>query len=98
MVAMSSISSINVPPKKQSGFTIVELLIVIVVIAILAAIAIVSYNGITDRAKHSGAQSGASQAAKKVLTYATTNSDQYPSDLTTAGISSSGNTNYEYTV
>lgn len=36
---------------KQRGFTIVELLIVIVVIAILAAIVIVAYNGIQERAK-----------------------------------------------
>lgn len=34
----------------RHGFTIVELLIVIVVIAILAAITIVAYNGITNRA------------------------------------------------
>lgn len=39
--------------KRQTGFTIVELLIVIVVIGILAAITIVSYNGIQDRAKTS---------------------------------------------
>ena len=32
--------------KSKSGFTIVELLIVIVVIGILAAITIVAYNGI----------------------------------------------------
>ena len=36
---------------KQSGFTIVELLIVIVVIGILAAITIVAYSGIQDRAR-----------------------------------------------
>ena len=36
--------------KKQKGFTIVELLIVVVVIAILAAITIVSFNGIQTRA------------------------------------------------
>lgn len=38
--------------KSGSGFTIVELLIVVVVIAILAAITIVSYNGISQRAKN----------------------------------------------
>jgi len=36
---------------RQSGFTIVELLIVIVVIGILAAITIVAYNGIQTRAQ-----------------------------------------------
>lgn len=37
--------------KSKTGFTIVELLIVIVVIAILAAISVVAYNGIQTRAK-----------------------------------------------
>ncbi|AHB41984.1 Fimbrial protein [Candidatus Saccharibacteria bacterium RAAC3_TM7_1] len=51
--------------KSQRGFTIVELLIVIVVIAILAAITIVAYNGIQNRAKASAAQELASQIYKK---------------------------------
>ena len=38
--------------QKQHGFTIVELLIVIVVIGILAAITIVAYNGIQQRARN----------------------------------------------
>jgi prepilin-type N-terminal cleavage/methylation domain-containing protein len=39
--------------KSKSGFTIVELLVVIVVIAILATISVVAYSGITQRAKTS---------------------------------------------
>lgn len=38
---------------KQRGFTIVELLIVVIVIAILAAIVIVAYNGITQKSQQS---------------------------------------------
>lgn len=41
----------NMRNNKGYGFTIVELLIVIVVIAILAAISMVTYSGIQDRAK-----------------------------------------------
>lgn len=47
------------------GFTIVELLIVIVVIGILAAITIVAYNGVQNRAKASSAQSAANTVIKK---------------------------------
>jgi len=39
-------------PKTKSGFTIVELLIVIVVIGILAAITIVVYSGVQQRARN----------------------------------------------
>lgn len=83
---------------KPRGFTIVELLIVIVVIAILAAITIVAYNGISDRAKASAAQSAAAQATKKVMTYAVDNSDQYPATLAAVGVTDSGETTYQYSV
>lgn len=39
--------------KVYSGFTLIELLIVIVVIAILAAISVVAYSGIQNRANDS---------------------------------------------
>lgn len=43
-------------PNKRGGFTIVEILITIVVVAILAAITVVAYNGITQRTKTSSLQ------------------------------------------
>ena len=51
---------------KQKAFTIVELLIVIVVIGILAAISIVSYNGIQNRARDTSVKSSASQVRTKI--------------------------------
>jgi prepilin-type N-terminal cleavage/methylation domain-containing protein len=54
---------------KQHGFTIVELLIVIVVIAILAAITIVAYNGIQQRANNTSRISNASSAVKILSSY-----------------------------
>lgn len=52
---------------RTSGFTIVELLIVVVVIAILASITIVSYNGIANQAKESVLKSELQSAAKQLL-------------------------------
>ncbi|MNH50565.1 Type II secretion system protein G precursor [compost metagenome] len=54
---------------KRSGFTIVELLIVIVVIGILAAITIVAYNGIQERAESTKTISQASAFVKGLKTY-----------------------------
>ena len=50
----------------RRGFTIVELLIVVVVIAILAAITIVAYNGVTSRANDSARQADANALMKKI--------------------------------
>jgi len=59
------------------GFTIVELLIVIVVIAILAAISIVAYNGIQQRGRDSNRQSGLANIQKALELYYVDNG-QYP--------------------
>lgn len=63
--------------RKQSGFTIVELLIVIVVIGILAAITIVAYNGIQDRATYTKRYAAISQVNKALKLYFAEN-DKYP--------------------
>jgi prepilin-type N-terminal cleavage/methylation domain-containing protein len=60
----------NIKAKQaQRGFTIVELLIVIVVIGILAAITLVSYNGITSRANAASAKATAATVQKKAELY-----------------------------
>ncbi len=61
----------------SKGFTIVELLIVIVVIAILAAIVIVTYNGIQARARNTIRINDVKAAQKLIETYYVDNG-QYP--------------------
>lgn len=68
-----------------SAFTIVELLIVIVVIAILAAISIVAYRGIQDRANQSAASARVNQVAKQVQIYYAQN-ETYPDSLSQADV------------
>lgn len=51
---------------KRQGFTIVELLIVIVVIGILAAIVIVAFNGVQNRSRDASVQSDLANARKKI--------------------------------
>lgn len=82
---------------KQKGFTIVELLIVVVVIAILAAVTIVSYNGIRERTVVSGLQTMVSQGNKKVMEYSILNGSQYPSTLAEIGLSNSPGKQYQLT-
>ena len=55
--------------QKTNGFTIVELLIVVVVIAILAAITIVSFNGIQARAKYSVMQQDVATINKAIMSF-----------------------------
>lgn len=65
--------------KQSSGFTIVELLIVIVIIAILAAISVVLYNGIQARAVKTALQSDLRNAATKVA-LSKAEKGSYPTD------------------
>ena len=68
--------------KSKQAFTIVELLVVIVVIGILAAITIVSYSGIQKRAIGSNLQSDLSSDARQLKMY-NVEYGHYPSSLDT---------------
>lgn len=71
--------------QSYSGFTIVELLIVVVVIAILAAITIVSYNGIQQQARNTSIVSAAQQSYKAVQSYVSTNGTYPPMNASKNG-------------
>jgi prepilin-type N-terminal cleavage/methylation domain-containing protein len=75
--------------KKDKGFTIVELLIVIVVIGILAAITMVAYGNITTRANTNASKANAANVAKVAEAY---NADEVnTSHPTTAAVLTSYN-------
>ena len=80
-----------------NGFTIVELLIVIVVIGILAAITVVAYNGVQNRANDTAVQSDLVNMAKKIKMFEAENG-YYPAgstQLATLGLKASKNA-YEH--
>jgi len=96
----------------RSGFTIVELLIVIVVIGILTAITIVIYNGLQNRSYESVVQSDLRTVYKKMQVYKINSATQrYPVAiagsmrdalepidirLTTSAYSTVANSNFTY--
>lgn len=89
---------------KAKGFTIVELLIVIVVIGILAAITIVAYNGISARATVASMSADLGNSSKQLKLYQVDNS-AYPTGIdcgtipaaNTICLKSSSNTTYAFT-
>jgi prepilin-type N-terminal cleavage/methylation domain-containing protein len=94
LIGGNSTMSFKTNQSANKGFTIVELLIVVVVIAILAAITIVSYNGITARANTSSAESTAAMLIKKSEAYnAEPTTTGYPASLS-ALTSASASTSY----
>tara|TARA_Y100000114_G_scaffold154697_1_gene177249 strand:+ start:648 stop:1286 length:639 start_codon:yes stop_codon:yes gene_type:complete len=81
---------------KQTGFTIVELLIVIVVIAILAAITIVAYTGIQARAQDSAMQTALRNITTKLEAYKALNG-VYPATQSNAIVENDSANSVVYT-
>jgi len=84
----------------EHGFTIVELLIVIVIIGILAAITIVSFNGVSQRATSASLSADLTNAAKQLKLDQVT-LGQFPATLAAAnsgaGIKASNGAVLQYT-
>ena len=64
----------------SDGFTLVELLIVIVIIGVLAGISVAAYSGVQDKANNSVVQNDLKQLATKLELYNAENS-AYPTTL-----------------
>ena len=73
--------------RKQAGFTLIELMIVIAILAILLAIAIPAYQDYTVRAQVAECVQGAAPAKVAVSEYAIARNGTLPADRDEAGFS-----------
>jgi prepilin-type N-terminal cleavage/methylation domain-containing protein len=64
--------------KNNKGFTIIELLIVIIIIGILALIGVVAYGNVQESARNSKRQSDISSLHTAIEAYFVQNNNQYP--------------------
>jgi type IV pilus assembly protein PilA len=82
--------------RKQQGFTLIELMIVVAIIGILAAIAIPAYQDYTIRAQVSEGLN-LTGACKAAVTEYYQDQGAFPADNATAGLEAAGNIQGKYT-
>ena len=82
--------------RKQQGFTLIELMIVVAIIGILAAIAIPAYQDYTIRAQVSEGLN-LTGACKAAVTEYYQDQGDFPADNDTAGLEAKGNIKGKYT-
>ncbi len=81
----------------NKGFTILELLVVVAVIGVLAAVSVMAFTGLQRRANESAAATAIENAAKKLDVYKVTNRF-YPNSLNDAEVQDYNSTSYQYTL
>jgi general secretion pathway protein G len=87
--------------RNDSGFTLTELLIVIVILGVLAGIVVFAVGGITDRGEMSACKAATKTAEVAVETYRANNSGHVPGSLdvlVTAGYLKEVPTGTKYTI
>src|SRR5262245_4993092 len=83
---------------RNSGFTLIELMITMLIIAILAAIAIPSYNGHVVRTNRAAAKACMSEVAQFMERFYTTNLTYIGADPSTMRCMVEGQLNLRYTI
>ena len=80
----------NIQKKQQQGFTLIELMIVIAIVGILAAIALPAYQDYTVRAKVSEAMVNLAEAKTTIAEFYSAN-NSFPTTEASAGINTNPN-------
>jgi len=83
----------NIKRNVQQGFTLIELMIVIAIVAILVALAVPAYQDYTIRAKVAECVNAAAVPKLSISEYYET-TGSFPVDITEAGMAAQGNSQY----